>query len=213
MNLMDGVRKHKLFAVIRAENSGKALEFGEACIEGGLKLIEITFSFPEAETVIRELSEKYDIFVGAGTVLNLDMVKVAVNSGAKFIVSPHTDKEIISYAKSKSLMVVSGALTSNEILTAWNLGADMVKVFPVKSVGGASYVKAIKEPLPFIEIMTTGGVTVENFQEFLQAGATAVGLSSTLIRKDNAFNPESIRQRVRETAEKLRGLEISTEES
>jgi 2-dehydro-3-deoxyphosphogluconate aldolase/(4S)-4-hydroxy-2-oxoglutarate aldolase len=141
------------------------------------------------------------------------MAKVAANSGAQFIVSPHTDKEIISYAKSKGLMVVSGALTSNEILTAWNLGADMVKVFPVKSVGGASYIKAIKEPLPFIEIMTTGGVTVENFQEFLQAGATAVGLSSTLTRKDKVFNPESIRQRAREVVEKLREWEINTKEN
>ncbi|HEX3037060.1 MAG TPA: bifunctional 4-hydroxy-2-oxoglutarate aldolase/2-dehydro-3-deoxy-phosphogluconate aldolase [Thermodesulfobacteriota bacterium] len=207
---MDSVRKHKVFAVIRAGNSGRALEFTEACIEGGLKLIEITFSFPGAETVIRELSRNSDIFVGAGTVLNLDMAKVAVNSGAQFIVSPHTDKEIISYVKSSSLMVTSGALTSNEILTAWNLGADMVKVFPIKSVGGASYIKAVKEPLPFIEIMTTGGVTVENFQEFLQAGATAVGLSSTLIGNDKAFDPESIRQRASEVVEKLKELEIST---
>jgi 2-dehydro-3-deoxyphosphogluconate aldolase/(4S)-4-hydroxy-2-oxoglutarate aldolase len=213
MNLMDGVREHKVFAVIRAEHSGRALEFAKACIEGGIKLIEITFSFAEAETVIRGLSKENGIFVGAGTVLNLDMAKVAVNSGAKFIVSPHTDKQIISYAKSNNLMVASGALTSNEILTAWNLGADMVKVFPVKSVGGASYIKAIKEPLPFIEIMTTGGVTVENFHEFLQAGATAVGLSSTLTGKDKAFNPESIRQRASEAVEKLRELETSTKES
>lgn len=210
MNLMDTVRKHKVFAVIRAENSGRALEFAEACTEGGLKLIEITFSFSGAEKVIRELSKNSNIFVGAGTVLNLDMAKVAVNSGAQFIVSPHTDREIISYVKSRSLMVTSGALTSNEILTAWNLGTDMVKVFPVKSVGGTPYIKAIKEPLPFIEIMTTGGVTVENFQEFLQAGATAVGLSSTLIGKDKVFDPESIRQRASEVVEKLRGLEVNT---
>ncbi|HEX3037003.1 MAG TPA: bifunctional 4-hydroxy-2-oxoglutarate aldolase/2-dehydro-3-deoxy-phosphogluconate aldolase [Thermodesulfobacteriota bacterium] len=206
---MDTVRKHKVFAVIRAENSGKALEFAEACTEGGLKLIEITFSFSGAEKVIRELSKNSNIFVGAGTVLNLDMAKVAVNSGAQFIVSPHTDREIISYVKSRSLMVTSGALTSNEILTAWNLGTDMVKVFPVKSVGGTPYIKAIKEPLPFIEIMTTGGVTVENFQEFLQAGATAVGLSSTLIGKDKVFDPESIRQRASEVVEKLRELEVN----
>lgn len=210
MNLMDTVRKHKVFAVIRAENSGRALEFAEACTEGGLKLIEITFSFSGAEKVIRELSKNSNIFVGAGTVLNLDMAKVAVNSGAQFIVSPHTDREIISYVKSRSLMVTSGALTSNEILTAWNLGTDMVKVFPVKSVGGTPYIKAIKEPLPFIEIMTTGGVTVENFQEFLQAGATAVGLSSTLIGKDKVFDPESIRQRASEVVEKLRELEVNT---
>jgi 2-dehydro-3-deoxyphosphogluconate aldolase/(4S)-4-hydroxy-2-oxoglutarate aldolase len=100
-------------------------------------------------------------------------------------------------------MVVSGALTSNEIVKAWNLGADMVKIFPVKAVGGASYIRAIKEPLPFVEIMTTGGVTVENLTEFLSAGATAVGLSSTLTGSDGSFDPEIICQRAKRAVEEL----------
>jgi len=203
---MDFVRKNRVFAVIRAGNSENALRAAEACIEGGLKLIEITFSFSGAETVICELSKANDILVGAGTVLNVEMARNAVRSGARFLISPHTDREIISYAKSKSLLVISRALTSNEILKAWNWGADLVKIFPVKSVGGASYIKAIKDPLPFVEIMTTGGVTVENFHEFLLGGATAVGLSSSLIGSDGLVGFETVSQRARKVVQILSEL-------
>ncbi|MBF8303156.1 MAG: 2-dehydro-3-deoxyphosphogluconate aldolase/4-hydroxy-2-oxoglutarate aldolase, partial [Candidatus Dadabacteria bacterium] len=129
-NIMDFIRKNKVFAVIRAEDTENAIRFADACIEGGLKLIEITFSFPGADGVIKELSQIDDVIVGAGTVLNIDMAKTAVSSGARFIISPHTDKEIISYAKSQELLVATGALTSSEILKAWNLGVDLVKIFP-----------------------------------------------------------------------------------
>lgn len=206
MNQMDFVRKNKIFAVVRTENPENALRLAEACIEGGLKLIEITFSFSGAETVIGELTKVNDILVGAGTVLNLEMARSAANSGARFLISPHTDREIISYAKSKNLLVASGALTSNEILKAWNLGTDLVKIFPVKSVGGSSYVKAIKDPLPFIEVMTTGGVTVENFTEFLQSGASAVGLSSSLIGSDGLVDSETVSQRARKVIQILSKL-------
>ena len=206
-NIMDFIRKNKVFAVIRAEDTENAIRFADACIEGGLKLIEITFSFPGADGVIKELSQIDDVIVGAGTVLNIDMAKTAVSSGARFIISPHTDKEIISYAKSQELLVATGALTSSEILKAWNLGVDLVKIFPVKAVGGASYIQTIKETLPFIEIMTTGGVTVENFNEFLQAGATAVGLSSSLIGSNRFNDPKTITRRAKMVIQKLRELE------
>jgi len=206
-NIMDFISKNKVFAVIRAEDTENAIRFADACIEGGLKLIEITFSFPGADGVIKELSQIDDVIVGAGTVLNIDMAKTAVSSGARFIISPHTDKEIISYAKSQELLVATGALTSSEILKAWNLGVDLVKIFPVKAVGGASYIQTIKETLPFIEIMTTGGVTVENFNEFLQAGATAVGLSSSLIGSNRFNDPKTITQRAKMVIQKLRELE------
>jgi 2-dehydro-3-deoxyphosphogluconate aldolase/(4S)-4-hydroxy-2-oxoglutarate aldolase len=206
MNSMDFVKKNRVLAVIHAENPENALRLAEACIEGGLKLIEITFSFPGAEEVIEKLSKINDILTGAGTVLNVDMARSAANSGARFIISPHTDREIISYAKSNGLLVVSGALTSNEILKAWNLGTDLVKIFPVKSVGGASYIKAIKEPLPFIEVMATGGVTMENFTDFLQAGATAVGLSSSLIGGDGLVGSKAISRRTRRVVQILSEL-------
>ena len=207
MNIMDFIRKNKVFAVIRAEDTEDAIRFANACIEGGLKLIEITFSFPGADGVIKELSKIDDVIVGAGTVLNIDMAKTAATSGARFLISPHTDKEIISYAKSHELLVVTGTLTSSEILNAWNMGVDLVKIFPVKAVGGASYIQAIKETLPFIEIMTTGGVTVENFTEFLKAGATAVGLSSSLIGSDRFNDPKAIAQTAQVVIQRLRELE------
>jgi len=207
MNIMDFIRKNKVFAVIRAEDTEDAIRFANACIEGGLKLIEITFSFPGADGVIKELSKIDDVIVGAGTVLNIDMAKTAATSGARFLISPHTDKEIISYAKSHELLVVTGTLTSSEILNAWNMGVDQVKIFPVKAVGGASYIQAIKETLPFIEIMTTGGVTVENFTEFLKAGATAVGLSSSLIGSDRFNDPKAIAQTAKVVIQRLRELE------
>jgi 2-dehydro-3-deoxyphosphogluconate aldolase/(4S)-4-hydroxy-2-oxoglutarate aldolase len=200
---MDFVKKNRIFAVIRACDSLTALRFAEACIEGGLRLIEVTFSFHGAEEVVSRLSDRKGVLVGAGTVLNLDMARTAADAGARFIISPHTDGEIISYSKSNNLMVVSGALTSNEIVKAWSLGADMVKVFPVKLVGGAAYIKAIKEPLPFVEIMTTGGVTVENLAEFFSAGATAVGLSSTLTANVSSFSPEIVCQRAKRAVEQL----------
>ena len=207
MNIMDFIRKNKVFAVIRAEDTEDAIRFANACIEGGLKLIEITFSFPGADGVIKELSKIDDVIVGAGTVLNIDMAKTAATSGARFLISPHTDKEFISYAKSHELLVVTGTLTSSEILNAWNMGVDLVKIFPVKAVGGASYIQAIKETLPFIEIMTTGGVTVENFTEFLKAGATAVGLSSSLIGSDRFNDPKAIAQTAKVVIQRLRELE------
>ncbi|MGQ0794353.1 MAG: bifunctional 4-hydroxy-2-oxoglutarate aldolase/2-dehydro-3-deoxy-phosphogluconate aldolase [Deltaproteobacteria bacterium] len=179
MKPIEIIMKNKIVAVIRAESAARAVELADWCASGGIKIIEITFSFPEAAAAIRDLSGRGDILVAAGTVLDVATAKLAARSGAKFIVSPHTDADIINFAKSEGLAVASGALTSNEIVGAWKLGADFVKIFPVKSVGGASYIKAIKEPLPFVNVMTTGGVTTENFLEYIQHGASVVGIASS----------------------------------
>jgi 2-dehydro-3-deoxyphosphogluconate aldolase / (4S)-4-hydroxy-2-oxoglutarate aldolase len=203
MKVPEALKKYKVVSVIRAENAIKAREMAEACIYGGIKLIEVTFSFPNAEKVIADLVEKKECLIGAGTVLSLEMAEKAAQSGAKFIVSPHTDGGIISYSKSREIVAIAGALTSSEIVNAWKLGADMVKIFPIKSLGGPSYVKAIKETLPFIEIMTTGGVTVENFTDFLNAGATIVGLSSDLIGRDGFFDRETTLRKSKTVIETL----------
>jgi len=203
MKVLEALKKYKVVSVVRAEDPIKAREMAEACIHGGIKLIEITFSFPNAENVIADLTGENDCLIGAGTVLNLEMAEIAIQSGAKFIVSPHTDGNIISHSKSREVVAIAGALTSSEIVNAWKLGADMVKIFPIRSVGGPSYVKAIKETLPFIEIMTTGGVTVENFIDFLNAGAALVGLSSDLIGRDGLFDRESTLRKSKTVIEKL----------
>ena len=198
------IKRQKVIAVIRAENGDKAMEFVEGAIEGGIGLIEVTFSFPEAERVITELSKVRGITVGAGTVLDVKTAEKALASGAGFLVSPHTDKELITYAKQSGVPTIQGALTSSEIVNAWKLGVDMVKVFPVKSVGGASYVKAIKEPLPFVDIMTTGGVNYENFTDFLKAGAGAVGLASALLGEGGAIDRRVIKENTKRVMKKLR---------
>ncbi len=203
MKTLDIMKKYKVIAVIRADNGTKAKELAEACIDGGLRLIEITSSFSGLEGVIADISKNKDVLVGAGTVLDVDMARRAIDSGAQFIVSPHTDRKIIKFVKSRKMVVISGALSSSEIVNAWNFGADMVKIFPIKSVGGPSYIKAIKDTLPFIEIMTTGGVSIDNFIEFLEEGASLVGISSDLIGGDDLFDYRTTCKRARRIFEKL----------
>jgi len=200
------IKKNKVIAVIRAETPDKALEFGEGCIKGGLKLIEVTFSFPEAELVIAELSKIDGVLVGAGTVLDADMAVKALESGASFLVSPHTDQDIIDVAMPKGVPTIQGALTSSEIVNAWKLGVDMVKVFPVSAVGGPRYIKAIKEALPFAEIMTTGGVNYDNFLDYLKAGACAVGLSSAFLTKDKMIKFDTVMQNTKLIVQRLSTL-------
>ncbi len=207
MRSLEVIRKHKVFAVIRAENAEAALDFAEACIKGGLRLIEITFSFPGADEAISALSGRLGVLVGAGTVLDTDMAERARKAGAAFLVSPHTDKELITFAKENSMTCIQGAFTSSEIVNAWKMGVDMVKIFPVSAVGGPSYVRAIKEPLPFIDIMTTGGVSPDNLADFIRAGASAVGVSSALLGKSGRIDPEVIAGNASRFAEKLRELE------
>lgn len=203
MTTIDDIKRQKVIAVVRAENGDKALEFAEGCIEGGIGLIEVTFSFPEAERVISELSKVKDIGIGAGTVLDAEMGEKALSAGAEFLVSPHTDKDLIELAKQNGVPTIQGALTSSEIVNAWKLGVDMVKVFPVKAVGGASYIKAIKEPLPFVDIMTTGGVGYDNFTEYLKAGAGAVGLVSALLGESGTIDKDVIKENTRKVMKKL----------
>ena len=207
MKSLEVIRKHKVFAVIRAENAESALDFAEGCIKGGLRLIEMTFSFPGADEAISALSGRLGVLVGAGTVLDIDMAERARKAGAAFLVSPHADKELVTFAKENAMTSIQGAFTSSEIVNAWKMGVDMVKIFPVSAVGGPSYVKAIKEPLPFVDIMTTGGVNIDNFAEFINAGASAVGVSSALLGKSGRIDPDVIAENAAMFAEKLRELD------
>lgn len=203
MTTLEEIKENKVIAVIRAETPDVALEFAKGCMDGGVKVIEVTFSFPRVERVITELSKNDDIIVGAGTLLNIKMVEKAIDSGAKFIVSPHTDEDIIDLAKAHQLPTIQGALTSSEIVNAWKLGVDMVKIFPASAVGGPSYIKAIKDPLPFANIMTTGGVNYDNFLDYIQAGASAVGLSSAFLTEDKKIKYDTVVENSKKIIEKL----------
>lgn len=178
------LRKHRAIAVIRASR----MEFGEqmamavAC--GGMQLIEITWNSDRAAELIAKLrTELPDCIIGTGTLFNVQQLQNAIASGAQFLFSPHVDMDMIAAAVAKDVPIIPGALTPTEIVTAWHQGASCVKVFPVEALGGASYISSLQGPLGHIPLIPTGGVTLENAQEFIQAGAVAVGLSSELFPK------------------------------
>ncbi len=174
-----------LISVIRVNSPGEAMDVAEAIKAGGGTFIEITMSVKGAMDVIRTLSDKYrdEIILGAGTVLDSETGRAALLAGAQFIVSPTLNLELINLAHRYSVVVIPGTMTPTEILTAWNAGADMVKVFPIAQLGGAEYIKAIRGPLPQILLVPTGGVNLQNVGEFMKAGASAVGVGSELVDK------------------------------
>ena len=174
-----------LIPVIRVTSAQEATDVADAYKEGGGSLIEITMSVQGAIDVIKELSRKYgdEIIMGAGTVLDPETGRAALLAGAQFIVSPTLNLDLIHLAHRYSVMVIPGTMTPTEILTAWNAGADLVKVFPVAQLGGPEYIKALRGPLPQILYVPTGGVNLQNAGDFIKAGAAAIGVGGELIDK------------------------------
>jgi len=174
-----------LIPVIRVSSAQEAVDVADAIKEGGVTLIEITMSVPGAIDTIKELTRKYkdEIIMGAGTILDPETARAALLAGAQFIVTPTLNLDVIQLAHRYSAVVVPGAMTPTEILTAWNAGADMVKVFPAAQLGGPEYLKALKGPLPQILLVPTGGVNLQNVAAFIKAGATALGVGGELVDK------------------------------
>lgn len=171
--------------VVRVSSAQEAIEVSDAIKAGGISLIEITMSVQGAIDVIKELTRKYkdEIIMGAGTILDPETGRAALLAGAQFIVSPTLNLDLIQLAHRYSAVVIPGAMTPTEILTAWNAGADMVKVFPAAQLGGPEYLKAIRGPLPQILLVPTGGVNLQNAGAFIKAGATALGVGGELVDK------------------------------
>lgn len=177
-------KKHRAIAVIRASQLELGRQMALAMASGGIELIEITWNSANASELITKLrSELPECTIGTGTLLNLEQLDNAISAGAQFLFTPHVDPTMIQVAVAENIPIIPGALSPTEIVTAWNYGATCVKVFPVQAVGGASYIKSLQGPLGHIPLIPTGGVTLKNAQEFLQAGAIAVGLSSELFPK------------------------------
>lgn len=174
-----------IISIIRAESSTELFQVASALKEGGIKIIEVTMTTPDALEVIKEISGrlKEEILIGVGTVLDPETARSAILAGAEFIVCPTLNKEVITLAHRYSKVVIPGAFTPTEILTAWEVGADLVKVFPA-GVGGPSYIKSLKGPLPQIPLVPTGGVSLDNVASFIEAGAFAVGVGSSLVKKE-----------------------------
>ena len=174
-----------LIPVVRVSSAREAMDVADAIKEGGVSFIEITMSVQGAIDVIKELTQKYkdEIIMGAGTVLDTETGRAALLAGAQFIVSPTLNLDLIQLAHRYSAVVIPGAATPTEILTAWNAGADMVKVFPAGQLGGPEYLKALRGPLPQILLVPTGGVNLQNAGAFIKAGATALGVGGELVDK------------------------------
>ncbi len=169
--------------VIRASSAEEALRVVEAIKNGGISTLEITMTVPGAVRVIEELTQRLgeDAIVGAGTVLDPETARACILAGARFVVSPSLNVNTIQLCHRYNVPVFPGALTPTEVMTAWEAGADLVKVFPCNAVGGASYIKSLKAPFPQVELIPTGGVSLQTAAGFIKAGSTALGVGADLV--------------------------------
>ena len=169
--------------VVRAPSPELAIAAAEAVCAGGISIVEITMTVPGAISVIQELTRSMgrQILVGAGTVLGAETAARCLDAGAEFLVSPGFDFETVKLANLQEKLIMAGALTPTEVITAWKAGSDFVKVFPCGNVGGASYIRALRAALPQIPMVPTGGVNLETAADFLCAGASALGIGGELI--------------------------------
>ena len=198
--IIQKIRDIGVIPVVRASSPEEAVQVVEAIMAGGLPVLEITMTVPGAVQVIKELVKRFDdAIVGAGTVLDAEAARACIDAGAQFIVSPALNLDTIACCRKLDVAVMPGALTPTEVVSAWNAGADLVKVFPAGALGGASYIKSLKAPLPQIELVPTGGVTLANAGAFIEAGAAAVGVGADLVdtKAIRAGQPEKITQAAR----------------
>jgi 2-dehydro-3-deoxyphosphogluconate aldolase/(4S)-4-hydroxy-2-oxoglutarate aldolase len=177
------IKEVGIIPVVRATTADEAMRAIDAIREGGIAVLEITMTVPGAVDVIEQVTARFgnDALVGAGTVLDAETAKACIAAGAQFIVSPALNMDTIAYCRAQDVAVMPGALTPTEVVEAWNAGADLVKVFPAGAVGGASYLKALKAPLPQIELVPTGGVSLKTAADFIKAGAAALGVGADLV--------------------------------
>jgi 2-dehydro-3-deoxyphosphogluconate aldolase / (4S)-4-hydroxy-2-oxoglutarate aldolase len=181
--VLQTIRDVGIIPVVRARSADEAMKAIDAIREGGISILEITMTVPGAAELIFEVSQRYgtDALVGAGTVLDSETARACIVAGARFIVSPSLDLETIAVCRRYGVAVLPGALTPTEVVTAWKVGADFVKVFPAGAVGGATYIKSLKAPLPQIELVPTGGVSLITAADFIRAGASALGVGADLV--------------------------------
>lgn len=180
MSILAQIVENKIIAIIRGANPTDVIAIAEALYEGGIRLLEITMNSAEPLEVIEQVADKLGdkMLIGAGTVLDTNMAKDAVQAGARFILSPILDEEVINATKSLGMVSIPGAYTATEIYKAHKAGADIIKVFPATS---PSYLKDIAGPLPQIPLLPTGGITLDNIRDFKKAGAVGFGIGSSLV--------------------------------
>ncbi len=180
---MARIREVGVIPIVRAPSPEDAFRAAEAIIEGGIGIAEITMTVPNATRVMERVVERFGdkVLLGAGTILDSESCRAALLAGAEFIVTPSIDVRVIEVARRYSKVCIPGALTPTEVVTAWQAGADLVKIFPCGPVGGPQYIKALRGPLPHIDFVPTGGVNLETTPEYIKAGAAAVAVGGELV--------------------------------
>ena len=203
---MTTLREQRIIAIFRGDFRGEWLAYAQALLNGGITAMEITLNSPDAlagiETLAKQLGDQ--IMLGAGTVLTPEEVNRAVDAGARFIIAPDTDPAVIEAAKKRDAAVLPGAYTPSEIKQAYQLGADVVKVFPAQT---PAYIKAVCAPLNHIPIMATGGVSAKNAREYLEAGAMSLGMGSQLIAPK--LSPDEVQIRAEGILAAIKGLQLA----
>ncbi|MEB7846644.1 bifunctional 4-hydroxy-2-oxoglutarate aldolase/2-dehydro-3-deoxy-phosphogluconate aldolase [Staphylococcus equorum] len=189
--MLKELSKHKIISIIRGYDTEEVLKIVKVLIEAKIKFIEITLNSPNAIYTIKKVTQHYgkQIYVGAGTVQTTEDCHDAIEAGAKYIISPDTNIEVINYTKSQGCCSIPGALTPTEVSQAHFAGADVIKVFPA-SVFGHSYIKEIKAPLNEVDLLPTGGIQKSNVKSFIKAGAIGVGISSAIVKSNQNVNKD-----------------------
>ncbi|HHW48284.1 MAG TPA: bifunctional 2-keto-4-hydroxyglutarate aldolase/2-keto-3-deoxy-6-phosphogluconate aldolase [Clostridiaceae bacterium] len=204
--IVSRIKESGLVAVIRADNSEQAAKITDACIEGGVAAIEITFTVPGAHKVIEDLARKYtsgEIIIGAGTVLDPETARIAILSGAQYVVSPCLNIDTVKLCNRYQVACMPGAMTIKEVVECMEAGADIVKIFPGE-LFGPKIIKSIKGPIPQAQLMPTGGVNVDNVAEWIKAGAVAVGAGSSLTAGAKKGDYASITTLAKQFIEKIK---------
>ncbi|MGB6192828.1 MAG: bifunctional 4-hydroxy-2-oxoglutarate aldolase/2-dehydro-3-deoxy-phosphogluconate aldolase [Terracidiphilus sp.] len=190
-----------LIPVLRAKSSAQAHAVVKAMLAGGVTVVEVTMTVPGAIDLLRELKTRHGdkILLGSGTVTTAAQAQATIAAGAEFVVSPSLHPEVIAATKAAQKISIPGALTPTEAITAWNAGADYVKIFPCSALGGATYLKSLLAPFPHLRLIPTGGVTLQSAESFLKAGARALGVGSDLVNLAaiDAGHPETITEAAR----------------
>ncbi|TWS95365.1 bifunctional 4-hydroxy-2-oxoglutarate aldolase/2-dehydro-3-deoxy-phosphogluconate aldolase [Streptococcus sp. sy018] len=206
--MLEQLKKNYFFAVIRGKDEKDAVLIARHAVFGGIKNIEITFSTPNAEKVIQDLNQEFSddlsVFVGAGTVMSTELAQKAIDAGAKFLVSPHFSIDIQKLAVAQNVLYFPGCATATEIASAHAIGCPIIKLFP-GGVLGPSFIKDIHGPMPDIDLMPSGGVSVENVSAWKKAGACAVGIGSALASRVADSGYESVTEIARSFVEAVEG--------
>ena len=202
---LDHILQNKIVAIVRGIHPDDVIKIAHALLQGGVNTMEVTLNSSNALSMIKELNKEMNnkMLIGAGTVLNAKMANEAIDAGARFIISPIVDEETINVTKKRGAVSIPGAYTPTEIYKAFLMGGEIIKVFPASS--NVNYIKEVRAPLPQIPLMPTGGVSLQNIQEFKKTGAVAFGIGGSLVDAKQKVTEEYL-QKITDTAKKFMQL-------